>query len=136
LDSWADGVPDWSASNGVAYDPDYKNWQSISTTDAYSNGTMRVIVGNAIAIKAIKENNTRHWPDGPVLAKIQWDQLADKEGNIHPGKFNEVEFMVLVPDDKDVMFASKCISCHRPVKDYAYVYGYVPVQITATYPIT
>ena len=43
------------ASNGVAYDPDYKNWQSISTTDSYSNGTMRAILGNAVAIKAIKK---------------------------------------------------------------------------------
>jgi hypothetical protein len=133
------------ASNGVAYDPDYKNWQAISTTDAFSNGTMRVIFGNAVAIKAIKENNTRRWPNGTVLAKVQWDQLADKEGNIHTGKFNQVEFMVkdekkyaatevwgwarfktldLVPDDKDVMFATKCINCHRPVKDLDLVFTF------------
>lgn len=148
FNQWQKGIGSNSipvASNGVAYDPDYKNWQSISTTDAFSNGTMRVIVGNAVAIKAIKENNTRRWPDGTVLAKIQWDQLADKEGNIHAGKFNQVEFMVkdskkyaategwgwarfkttdLVPDDKDEMFASKCISCHRPVKDLDYVFTF------------
>jgi hypothetical protein len=125
------------ASNGVAYDPDYKNWQAISTTEAFSNGTMRVIFGNAIAIRAMKENNTRRWPNGTVLAKVQWDQLADQEGNIHTGKFNQIEFMIkddkkyastegwgwarfktpdLVPDDKDAMFATKCINCHRPVK--------------------
>ena len=133
------------ASNGVAYDPGYKNWQAISTTDAYSNGTMRVIFGNAVAIKAIKENRTSHWPNGTVLAKVQWDQLADKEGNIQTGKFNQIEFMVkddkkyaategwgwarfktldLVPDDKDVMFATKCISCHRPVKNLDYVFTF------------
>jgi hypothetical protein len=133
------------ASNGVAYDPDYKNWQAISTTDAFSNGTMRVIFGNAIAVSAIKENNTRRWPNGTVLAKVQWDQLVDEEGNIHTGKFNQVEFMVkddkkyaatenwgwarfktldLVPDDKDVMFATKCISCHRPVRDLDNVFTF------------
>ncbi|MBZ5859410.1 heme-binding domain-containing protein [Flavihumibacter profundi] len=152
FNQWQKGVGNTSipvASNGVAYDPDYKNWQSISTTDAFSNGTMRVIVGNAVAIKAIKENNIRHWPDGSVLAKIQWDQLADKEGNIYPGKFNQVEFMVkdsrkyaategwgwarfktidLVPDDKDARFASKCISCHRPVKDLDHVFTF-PVKL-------
>ena len=132
-------------SNGVAYDPDYKNWQLISTTDAFSNGTMRIIVGNAIAIKAIKENNTRHWPNGTVLAKVQWDQLADKKGNIYTGKFNQVEFMVkddkkyaategwgwarfktldLIPDDKDVMFATTCINCHRPVKNLDHVFTF------------
>jgi hypothetical protein len=133
------------ASNGVAYDPDYKNWQPISTTDSYSNGTMRVIFGNATAIRAIKENNTRQWPNGTVLAKVQWDQLADKEGNIQTGKFNQIEFMVkddkkyaatdgwgwarfktlaLVPDDKDAMFATKCINCHRPVKDLDNVFTF------------
>ncbi|HCL84047.1 MAG TPA: cytochrome P460 [Chitinophagaceae bacterium] len=136
------------ASNGVAYDPDYKNWQAISTTDAFSNGTMRVIFGNAVAIRAIKEKNTRHWPDGTVLAKVQWDQLADHEGNIHTGKFNQIEYMVkdekkyastegwgwarfktpgLVPDDRDAMFATKCINCHRPVKDLDNVFTF-PIE--------
>ena len=133
------------ASNGVAYDPDYKNWQAISTTDSYSNGTMRAILGNAIAVQAIKENNTRRWPNGTVLAKVQWDQLEDKEGNIQTGKFNQVEFMVkddnkyastegwgwarfktpeLIPDDKEVMFESKCINCHRPVKNLDHVFTF------------
>ncbi len=125
------------AVNGVAHDPDYKNWQPISTTDAFSNGTLRVIFGNAVAIKAINENHTRHWPNGTVLAKVQWDPLVDEEGNIHTGKFNQIEYMVkdeekyadtegwgwarfktldLVPDDKEAQFATKCINCHRPVK--------------------
>jgi len=133
------------ASNGVAYDPDYKNWQTISTTDSYSNGTMRAILGNTVAIQAIKENSTRRWPNGTVLAKVQWDQVADKEGNIQTGKFNQVEFMVkddkkyadtegwgwarfkttdLIPDDKEVMFATKCINCHKPVKNLDYVFTF------------
>jgi hypothetical protein len=137
---WQKGIGNNSrpvAANGVAHDPDYKNWQPISTTDAFSNGTLRVIFGNAVAIKAIKENNTRHWPNGTVLAKVQWDPLVDEEGNIHTGKFNQIEYMVkdekkyadtegwgwarfktmdLVPDDKEANFATKCINCHRPVK--------------------
>ena len=145
---WQDGMSIKTipvASNGVAYDPDYKNWQTISTTDAFSNGTMRVILGNEVAIRAIKENNTRRWPNGSVLAKVQYEQLADKEGNIRTGKFNQVEFMVkddkkyadtegwgwarfkttaLVPDDKDVMFATKCINCHRPVQDLDLVFTF------------
>ena len=133
------------AANGVAYDPDYKNWQPISSTDAVNNGTMRVILGNAIAIRAIKENNTRHWPNGTTFAKVQWDQLADKVGNIHTGEFKQVEYMIkddkkyadtegwgwarfktpeLVPDGKDAMFTAKCISCHRPVKNEDYVFTF------------
>jgi hypothetical protein len=141
-----DSIP--VASNGVPYYPDYKNWQAISTTDAFSNGTMRLILGNAVAVKAIKEHNTRNWPNGTVLAKVQWDQMPDKEGNIHTGKFNQVEFMVkddkkyastegwgwarfktlqLVPDDKEAMFETKCINCHKPVKDLDYVFTF-PIQ--------
>ena len=133
------------ASNGVAYDADYKNWQPISTTDAFGNGTLRIIFGNAVAIKAIKENNINPWPKGTVLAKVQWNQLADKDGNIHTGKFNQVEYMIkdnekyadtegwgwarfktadLVPDDKEAMFATKCINCHRPVKDLDLVFTF------------
>jgi Haem-binding domain/Cytochrome P460 len=148
LIQWQKGVhPDTTpvSNNGVAYDPDYKNWQTVSSTDSYSNGTMRVIFGNAVAIKAIKENHIRHWPNGSVLAKVQWDELVDRDGNVHTGKFNQVEFMVkddkkfastkgwgwarfktlqLLPDDKEVMFATKCISCHRPVKDLDYVFTF------------
>jgi len=141
-----DSIP--VASNGVAYYPDYKNWQAISTTNSFSNGTMRLILGNELAIKAIKERNTRIWPNGTVLAKVQWDQLPDKDGNIYTGKFNQVEFMVkdnkkyastegwgwarfktlqLVPDDKEAMFEKKCISCHKPVKDLDYVFTF-PIQ--------
>ena len=133
------------AANGVAYDPDYKNWQAISTTDAFGNGTIRVIFGNAVAVKAIKENNTRHWPNGTIFAKVQWDQVADKDGNIVAGEFKQVEYMIkddkkyagtegwgwarfktpeLVPDGKDAMFTSKCINCHRPVKEEDFVFTF------------
>jgi hypothetical protein len=37
------------APNGIAYLPDYKNWQAISTTERFDNGTMRVVFGNDVA---------------------------------------------------------------------------------------
>ena len=43
------------ALNGIAFIPDYKNWQPVSSTERYDNGTLRVIVGNDVAIKAIAE---------------------------------------------------------------------------------
>jgi len=133
------------AANGVAYDPDYKNWQAISTTDSYSNGTMRTIFGNDVAVKAINEHNTLDWPKGTILAKVQWDQKVDENGNINTGKFNQVEYMIkdktkyadsegwgwarfktldLVPDGENASFTKKCISCHLPVKDEDYVFTF------------
>src|SRR5271163_1651804 len=40
--------------NGVPFVPDYKNWRAISSTDRFDNGTMRVILGNDVAVKAIE----------------------------------------------------------------------------------
>lgn len=129
--------------NGIAYIPDYKNWQAISTTDRLDNGSLRVIFGNAIAVKAIKDNNIRPWPDGTVFAKVGWDQLEDKEGNVTTGAFKQVEYMIkdhekyastkgwgfarfktpkLIPYGKTILFANECVNCHRPQKDEDYVF--------------
>jgi hypothetical protein len=133
------------AANGVAYDPDYKNWLPVSTTDAYANGTIRVIFGNAVAIQAIKENNTRVWPKGTTFAKVQWERAIDKEGNVYPGAFSQVEYMIkdeqkyadtegwgwarfktleLIPDGADASFTRACINCHRPVEDDDFVFTF------------
>src|ERR1700730_2761503 len=39
--------------NGVAYIPDYKNWKVISSTDRFDNHTLREILGNDVAVRAI-----------------------------------------------------------------------------------
>jgi cytochrome c2 len=132
-----------AAMNGVPYFPDYKNWEMISTTERFDNGTMRVIFGNDIAVKAIRQNNIRPWPKGAVLAKADWDQLEDKAGLIRTGAFKQVEFMIkdddkyastkgwgfarfkttkLVPYGKTALFATECINCHRPQKDEDFVF--------------
>jgi hypothetical protein len=131
------------APNGIAYPADYKNWQPISTTDRIDNGTMRVIYGNDIAIKAIKENHINPWPNGAVFAKAAWTALEDADGNVHPGAFVQVEFMIkddkkyagtkgwgwarwkgpqLTPYGKNILFTTECINCHRPVKDNDFVF--------------
>jgi cytochrome c551/c552 len=132
-----------TALNGITYLPDYKNWQAISTTDRFDNGTMRVIFGNAIAIKAIKENKIHPWPDGTTFAKVAWDQVEDKEGNVTTGAFKQVEYMIkdhdkyastkgwgfarfktpkLLPYGKTLMFTNECVNCHRPQKDEDFVF--------------
>ncbi|NCD71674.1 heme-binding domain-containing protein [Mucilaginibacter agri] len=131
------------ALNGIAFMPDYKNWQALSTTDRYDNGTMRVILGNAIAVKALKEGNIKPWPNGAAFAKVAWASLEDKDGNITPGEFKQVEFMIkdadkyrdtkgwgfarfktpaMVPYGKTAMFATECVNCHRPQANTDYVF--------------
>jgi hypothetical protein len=136
------------ALNGIAFIPDYKNWQPVSSTERYDNGTLRVIVGNDVAIKAITEGNTNPWPEGTIFGKITWDELRDSMGITRTGAFKQVEFMIkdskkyndtrnwgfarfkttaMLPYGKNKLFASECVNCHQPMKEHDFVFT-VPFQ--------
>jgi Haem-binding domain/Cytochrome P460 len=130
--------------NGVAFLPDYKNWKAISSTDRFDNHTMRVILGNDVAVKAIAENHINPWPDGTAFAKVAWFQSQpDEKGVVKTGAFLQVELMIrdskkyassegwgwgrwrgadLKPYGKDAAFQNECINCHRPVQKNDNVY--------------
>jgi mono/diheme cytochrome c family protein len=129
--------------NGLAFFPDYKNWRAISSTDRGDNGTMREILGNDIAVRAIASKQIQPWPDGAAFAKVAWQAVPDAQGVLHTGKFVQVEFMVkgktkyastagwgfgrwlgpeLKPYGKDEHFAGECVGCHTPVRDNDFVY--------------
>ncbi len=137
-----------TALNGITYIPDYKNWETISSTERFDNGTMRVIFGNPTAIKAIREHHINPWPNGTTFAKVAWDQVTDKDGNVHTGAFKQVEYMIkddkkyaatagwgwarfktdkLVPYGKTAMFTNECVSCHKPLSNSDFVFT-SPIQ--------
>ncbi len=134
--------------NGVPFMPDYKNWRAISSTDRWDNHTMREILGNEIALKAIAENHINPWPDGTAFAKVAWQQQPDDKGFVHTGAFIQVELMIrdskkyaptkgwgwgrwrgtdLKPYGKDAAFTAECVNCHEPVRQNDYVYT-MPIQ--------
>jgi len=134
--------------NGVAFLPDYKNWRAISSTDRFDNHTMREILGNDVAVKAIAENHINPWPDGTAFAKVTWQQQPDENGFIHTGAFIQTELMIrdskkyastkgwgwgrwrgtdLKPYGKDASFTNECVACHEPVRQNDYVYT-MPIQ--------
>ncbi|WP_235526133.1 heme-binding domain-containing protein [Pedobacter sp. Leaf216] len=131
--------------NDITYLPDYKNWQVISTSDRFDNGTMRVIYGNDIAVNAVKTNHNNPWPDGTIFAKAAWDKLEDRNGNVTTGAFKQVEYMIknaekyrstngwgfarfktpkLTPYGKTAIFTTECMNCHKPMKDNDYVFTF------------
>jgi Haem-binding domain/Cytochrome P460 len=137
-----------TALNGISFIPDYKNWQPVGSTDRYDNGTLRVIVGNDIAIAAIAAHNTNPWPEGTIFGKITWDALKDSMGNLKTGPFKQIEYMIrdskkysstlgwgfarfktpaMVPYGKTALFASECVGCHRPMKANDFVFT-IPLQ--------
>jgi hypothetical protein len=134
--------------NGLAFFPDYQSWRPISTTDRGDNHTLRAILGNDVAVKAIAAKAITPWPDGAAFAKVAWTAVDDGNGGLMPGKFIQVEFMVkdakkyastagwgwgrwrgldLKPYGKDAHFTEECVSCHLPVKGNDYVYT-LPVE--------
>jgi hypothetical protein len=130
--------------NGVGFMPDYKNWKVISNTDRFDNHTMREILGNDVAFKAIAEGHINPWPDGTVFAKVTWAQAApDGQGLVKTGKFVQTELMIkdsqkyastdgwgwgrwrgteLKPYGKDAAFQNECTGCHEPVRKNDFVY--------------
>ena len=131
------------APNGIEFPSDYKNWIPISSTDRSDNGTMRQILGNEVALKAIAQNHINPWPDGAAFAKVAWLQQKDADGIVHAGSFFQVEFMMrdarkyaatlgwgwsrwrganLTPYGKDASFTEECVGCHRPLADTNYVF--------------
>jgi Haem-binding domain/Cytochrome P460 len=131
------------APNGIEFQPDYKNWKAISSTERFDNPTMRVILGNDTAVRAIAENHINPWPDGTKFAKVAWFTRNDGQGEVHTGAFFQVEFMIrdshkyaatkgwgwarwrgadLTPYGKDAGFSEECVGCHTPVRDANYVF--------------
>jgi hypothetical protein len=132
-----------TAPNGIEFPAGYKNWKAISSTDRFDNQSLRVILGNDIAIQAIAENRIKPWPDGSTFAKVAWLAREDGQGHVASGTFFQVEFMIrdgkkyagtegwgwarwrgagLTPYGKDAGFSAECTGCHAPLRDNDYVY--------------
>lgn len=129
--------------NNIKYIPDFRNWKAVSTSDRFDNGSMRIIFGNSIAVKAIEEHQTNPWPDGAIFAKTAWKQKTESDGSVSAGEFIQVEFMIkdakkyestkgwgwarwkgnnLKPYGDKPNFDQECIACHNPVKNNDYVF--------------
>jgi mono/diheme cytochrome c family protein len=139
--------------NGLAFDPTFESWRAISSTDRGDNNTFRFILGNDIAVKAAQSGNIAPWPDGARFAKIAWQQQAEADGLMHPGKFVQVELMVkdaqrykdtegwgwgrwrdmdLKPYGSGSGFVNECTGCHQPLRgnDYVYTLPITPGSMT------
>jgi hypothetical protein len=131
------------ALDGVSYIPGYQQWQVLTTPNRFDNYTIRVLYGNDIAVKALKENNINPFPDGAAVVKIVWNKIVDKDGNVRPGTFSSAQIMTkdarryaqtggwgfaifnglrLAPGGNTASFATTCYNCH---KDLAAETGYI-----------
>ena len=139
------------ALNGIEFMPEYKDWKMISSTDRFDNQTLRVVLGNDVAVAAVESNHINPWPDGTKFAKVAWQKSEDGAGEVHAGKFVQVEFMIkdkrkyadtlgwafarwrgadLQPYGKDANFAEECVGCHTPMRPNDFVFT-TPVRSPA-----
>ena len=129
--------------NGVQFDPAFESWKPISTTDRGDNNTFRLILGNDIAVNALRSGSISPWPDGTRFAKIAWQQAPGPDGLLHPGNFVQVELMVkdaqkyrdtdgwgwgrwrgldLKPYGQGAESVKECTGCYLPVRGDDSVY--------------
>lgn len=133
------------ALNGIEFPADYRDWRVIAVSDRLDNNTLRVILGNDIAINAARAGKTNPWPEGAILGKVVWKQTKDQHWPtaVVPTDFVHAEFMIkdsqkwastggwgyarwkgkeLKPYGKDENFAQECVACHTPVKPRDWVF--------------
>ncbi len=123
---------------GVPFHPEYKTWKQIGSTERIENNTIRVVLGNDLAVKAIAENRINPWPDGAMIGKVTWHEQPNPDGVVQPGQFVQVELMIrdhekyrttagwgwgrwigmdLKPDGETLDFANThCVDCHHAVE--------------------
>ncbi len=129
-------------SHGISYPYGWQNWSTIAVSHRTDNNTLRVILGNEIAVKAARSAQTNPWPDGAVLGKVVWKdiQLENWKTATAPGKFVHAEFMFKDSKKYSETYgwgwarwvdmgqkpfnngAQICISCHTPVKNRDWVF--------------
>jgi hypothetical protein len=133
------------APNGITIPQGYKDWRVIAPSHRTDNNTLRVILGNELAVSAAREGRTNPWPDGSILAKLVWKDRQDENwaAATVPGAFVHAEFMIKdgkkyqatggwgfarwlgaeqKPYGQNPDFVQECFGCHTPVKARDYVF--------------
>ncbi len=129
-------------SHGIGYPSGWQNWSTIATSHRTDNGTMRVILGNDVAIAAARSGQINPWPDGAILGKVVWKttELANWKAATVPSTFVHVEFMfkdrekypetsgwgwarwVGIEQEPFNEGADVCRACHTPVQQRDWVF--------------
>lgn len=132
--------------NGIEFPDEYRDWSVLTVAHRVDKQTMRVTLGNEVAIAAARERNTDPWPDGTVLANVVWEQIANTNWptSITVDKFVSVDFMFkdlqsntandsgwawarwtgneLTPYGSGDNSDAECVECHTKVSDTDWVF--------------
>ena len=83
-----------AAPTGVTIPKGYRDWQVIAPSQRDDTDEIRVILGNNIAMKALRAKQLP-FPDGAILAKLAWKRVksAEFDKTFVPGEPQRIEFM-------------------------------------------
>jgi len=129
-------------SHNIEYPTGWQNWANIAVSHRTDNNTLRLIIGNNIAVKAARAGKTNPWPEGAIIGKVVWEEssLENWPSAIVPKQLVHSEFMF-----KDSKKYSKthgwgwarwigleqkafnkgtevCSSCHKAVRKHNWVF--------------
>lgn len=133
------------APNGIEIPKHYKNWRVIGVSHRTDKNSLRVILGNSVAVEAARNGNTNPWPNGSILAKLVWKDTDHPQfpAATVPGELVHTEFMIKDTDKykatqgwgfarwvgmeqkpfgDNTGFGQDCLACHSPAKDTDYVF--------------
>lgn len=132
--------------NGIEFPSDYRDWSVLTVAHRVDKQSMRVVLGNEVAITAARARKTDPWPDGTVIANVVWEQLPDTDWptSISVDQFVRVDFMMkdlesntkndsgwawarwtgddLRPYGSDENSDAECVECHKKVSDTDWVF--------------
>ena len=129
-------------SHGISYPAGWQGWATIAMTHRTDNNTVRIIVGNELAVAAARAGKTNPWPDGAIVGKVVFKEaeLERWKAAIGPGGFVHAEFMfkdagryadtggwgwarwVGLEQEPFAGGMQACVACHTPVKDRDWVF--------------
>lgn len=138
-------VPTGPTPNGLRLPRDFLSWGVIGVADRTDDGTLRVIIGNDLAVRAARSGRVHPWPEGSMISHLVWTSSGNPKApyTVTPGEFSALTLMVkdtaafaadggwaygvwngpeLVPPS-DPKFDRDCVNCHTTrVKQNDYVF--------------
>jgi hypothetical protein len=92
------------APNGLSLPPGFLDWRVIAATSRADS--LRVVLGNDVAIDAARDGQTDPWPEGSMIGQFVWapgenaaSAAALTEAPVAPGSFNALTLMVKDSDE-------------------------------------
>lgn len=144
--------------NGLSFSEirEYETWPVLAPSYRTDKNELRIILGNAIMIKAYKEGipgNGKPFPEGSIIVKIAWSERKNAAfpAAIEPDVLQRVEFIkkdskrfpdtngwgyarfvfdaktgAFSPFGTDASFAKECHQCHTLVKAKDFIFTGYP----------